>query len=50
MAGNYRKSTEIASEEIPFQIEVEGKTFSGTLTPSGKVLPLGVPSAFVVRI
>jgi hypothetical protein len=35
-------------EEIPFQIQVEGKEYSGYLVPSGKMLPFGVPSSFQV--
>jgi hypothetical protein len=50
MADNYRKPTNNNSESIPFSVEAAGQTFTGTLTPSGKVPAFGMPNAFVVRI
>ena len=49
MADNYRKPTN-HSVAVPFSIEAEGQTFTGTLTPTGKVPAFGMPNAFIVRI
>jgi hypothetical protein len=37
-------------DAVPFQIYVAGKEFRGTVTPTGHILPDGIPSAFTVRI
>ena len=50
MAGNYRKPTDSNNKAISFNIEAEGQTYSGTLTPSGKPPAFGMPNAFVVRM
>ena len=49
MSGNYRKPLS-NNEAIPFTIEADGQTYSGTLTPSGKPPAFGMPNAFVVRM
>jgi hypothetical protein len=49
MAGNLRKPIG-KNTAVPFSVEVEGQTYAGTLTPSGKPPALGMPNAFVVRI
>ena len=49
MAENYRKPTS-NSAPVPFSIEAEGQTISGTLTPSGKPPPFGMPNAFILRM
>jgi hypothetical protein len=48
MAENYRKPTN-SNAPIPFSIEAEGQTYSGTLTPSGKLPPFGMPNTFILR-
>jgi hypothetical protein len=50
MAGIFRKPTDNKHASLPFTIEVEGQTYSGTITPDGNQPAFGVPNAFVVRI
>jgi hypothetical protein len=50
MAENFRKPTGNMHEAVPFIIEVEGQSYSGTITPSGKPPAFGMPNAFVVRL
>ena len=49
MAGNLRKPIG-KNDAVPFSLEVEGQTYAGTLTPSGKPPAFGMPNAFVVRM
>jgi hypothetical protein len=49
MADNYRRPTN-NNVAIPFSIEAEGQTYSGTLTPSGKPPSFGMPNAFILRM
>jgi hypothetical protein len=49
MAENYRKPT-TSNGPIPFSIEAEGQTYSGTLTPSGKQPAFGMPNTFILRM
>ena len=50
MPGNYRKPTDKNHKEIPFNIQVEEKEYSGTIAEAGEPLAFGVPSTFIVRI
>jgi hypothetical protein len=50
MAGNYRKPTNNNNGPIPFSVEADGQTYTGTLTPSGKPPAFGMPNAFILRI
>jgi len=49
MAENYRKPTN-NNVPIPFSIEAEGQTYSGTLTASGKLPAFGMPNTFILRM
>jgi hypothetical protein len=49
MAENYRKPTN-SNAPIPFSVEAEGLTYSGTLTPSGKLPSFGMPNTFLLRM
>jgi hypothetical protein len=49
MAENYRKPTN-NNTPISFSIEAGGQTYSGTLTPSGKLPAFGMPNTFILRM
>jgi hypothetical protein len=49
MAENYRRPTN-TNGPIPFAFDADGQTFSGTLTPSGKLPAFGMPNTFILRM
>jgi hypothetical protein len=48
MADNYRKPT-TNNGPIPFSIEADGQTYTGTLTATGKLPAFGMPNTFLLR-
>ncbi len=50
MAEKYQRPTNNNNLPIPFTIEADGQTFTGTLTASGKAVAFGRPNAFIMRL